>query len=147
MMTLSDTAIREIHARGGRMTVQRKVILAALEGLGGHPTAEEIHSYIQADHPEINLSTVYRNLRLLETGGLVNPRWFEGDRRQQRFDPLVATNHYHFRCQSCGCIIEFESREIEQAAAEFARLSQVEVTSTVFTVYGFCSDCRVGAAG
>jgi len=141
-MTLSDTAVREIHARGGRITLQRQLILAALEQLGGHPTAEEIFQFVRQSNPDINLSTIYRNLRTLQEQGLISPRWFEEDHRQQRFDPALHADHYHFRCQNCGRIVEFDSPKIDQVVAEYAQSNQVEVCSATFTLYGLCPECR-----
>jgi Fe2+ or Zn2+ uptake regulation protein len=141
-MSLSETAVQNIHARGGRITLQRQLILAALENLGGHPTAEEIYLHVRRDNPDINLSTIYRNLRSLESQGLISPRWFEEERRQQRFDPTVQTDHYHFRCRNCSRIMEFDSFEIDHFIDEFAAAHRLEISSATFTLYGLCPECQ-----
>ncbi len=143
-MSLSETAVHNIHAQGGRITLQRQLILAALENLGGHPTAEEIYLHVRQDNPEINLSTIYRNLRTLEDQGLISPRWFEDDRRQQRFDPAVQAEHYHFRCRQCNHIMEFDSPEIDGFISAYTAKNNVEITSATFTLYGLCPDCLQG---
>src|SRR2546422_549325 len=47
------------------MTVQRRLVLDALQRARHHTTAEEIARQIRARHPQIDPSTVYRNLAAL----------------------------------------------------------------------------------
>src|SRR5260370_18655500 len=58
-----DQRVRE---SGKRMTVQRRLVLEALERAGHHITADEIAARIRKQHPQIHPSTVYRNLDALE---------------------------------------------------------------------------------
>src|ERR1051326_1217739 len=80
--------LRQLDARGYRLTPQRQLILEALFACANQPpgtpaaspeptrhvTAEEIHAYIKERFPQINLSTVHRTLELLEELGLVTHR-------------------------------------------------------------------------
>src|SRR5437773_2696681 len=62
----------EIRSKGKRMTVQRRLVLDALQRARHHTTAEEIARQVRLRHPQIDPSTVYRNLAALAAlAGLV----------------------------------------------------------------------------
>ena len=60
-----------LEERGYRLTPQRMMVLAAIEGSSNHISAEEIYSQIRAKYPRVNISTVYRTMELLKGLGLV----------------------------------------------------------------------------
>ncbi|MEW6651698.1 MAG: transcriptional repressor [Chloroflexota bacterium] len=126
------------------MTSQRRLILETLMECSDHPTAEEIFARALKKNPALNLSTVYRTLRWLEQQGLVNTRRFDGERRLERFDPVVekGENHYHFRCRQCNQIIEFDSPLLELVKTHFQDCFGGEVQTASLVFYGVCSECR-----
>jgi len=147
MSTLIELAEQRLHAQGGRMTLPRRLILEALECLSCHPTAEELFAVVRQRDPSINLSTVYRTLRWLETEGLVSTRRFEDSSRQERFDPAHPAEHFHFVCRNCKEVIEFDSPLIRQAQVLFAQESGATVESASAVFYGLCLRCCRGAQG
>lgn len=142
MGNLIGQSEERLRAQGGRMTPQRRLILAALETLAGHPTAEELFNLVRKEDSSLNLSTVYRTLRWLEQEGLVSARFFNEERRQERFDPAYPSDHQHFMCSQCKNVFEFDTGLIDQIKAEFARKSGAHVETGSITLYGLCSDCR-----
>lgn len=140
---LLRNAKRTLSTSGGRMTAQRKLILAALAESPGHPTAEEIHRMVQPKNPAVNLSTVYRTLRWLEQEGLVNSRHFEGEPHQDRFDPVAERggDHHHFRCRGCNRIIEFDAPLLEQVRQTFIENHGGQVDTAALVFYGLCAEC------
>jgi Fe2+ or Zn2+ uptake regulation protein len=137
---LQETRQR-LHSQGGRMTSQREIILAALDSLDTHPTAEELHAIAAREDPSLNLSTVYRTLRWLEQEGLVSTRRFDEDRRQDRFDRMLPSQHHHFLCTSCGSVIEFDNPAIKALQANFESQHSARVESISLTFYGLCARC------
>src|SRR4029434_6820695 len=89
-----------VRASGMRMTVQRRLVLEALQRARHHVTAEDIATRIRARHPQIDPSTVYRNLEALETLGYVTHTHF--DDRVTRRHRADAQQHRHLLCRSCG---------------------------------------------
>ena len=65
-----------LRERGQRMTPQRQLILEAVQQLEGHISAEAVHAQVAARFPQVNISTVYRTLELLQELGLVTPHPF-----------------------------------------------------------------------
>lgn len=140
MPDLLQESIKRIQSQGGRMTAQRRLILETLQELESHPTAEELHEQVSRHDPTLHLSTVYRNLRWLEQEGLVSSRFF-GDERQERFDPALPAEHYHFVCSSCKKIIEFDSLLVNTIKAQFELHSGASVDSGTIVLHGICADC------
>jgi Fe2+ or Zn2+ uptake regulation protein len=132
---------QRLHSQGGRMTSQRKLILAALDSLDTHPTAEELHAIAARDDPSLNLSTVYRTLRWLEQEGLISTRRFDEDRRHDRFDPMLPSQHHHFLCTACSSVIEFDHPVISTLQADFENRYGARVESINLTFYGLCARC------
>lgn len=142
MTTLLDDAAQILQIQGGRMTEQRRLILETLESLESHPSAEELHRIVRQQYPDIHLSTVYRTLRWLESEGLVSSRWFEGERRQERFDPALPIEHHHFLCTRCGKVIEFDSLMVDEIVEQFELEFQANIEATTLVLYGACASCR-----
>ena len=138
--------VQEVNLRlqsdGGRMTTQRRLILQALERLSDHPTAEEIHALVRKSDPSINLSTVYRTLRWLESLELISSHHLDQNKHQDRFDPVSATDHFHFRCEKCGTIIEFNDPAVDDLVASFEARHNCQVKGATLMFYGLCPDCQ-----
>jgi Fe2+ or Zn2+ uptake regulation protein len=124
------------------MTTQRQLILDVLDSFEGHPTVEDIYLAAQSIESSIHLSTVYRTLNWLEEQGLVKPRWFQEDRRQQRSDPADSHDHHHFRCLSCGEIVEFTEPLVDRIKDTFEIESGAWVSHASLVLYGECPHCR-----
>jgi Fe2+ or Zn2+ uptake regulation protein len=142
-LSLVEQVTQKLHAEGGRMTAQRRLILDVLGGAPDHPTAEEIYLRARGFDETLHLSTVYRTLRWLEEEGFVSPRWFEDERRQERFDPVggEASDHYHFRCRVCNAIVEFAEPLVEEIKQAYETRSGGRVESATLTLYGVCAHC------
>jgi Fe2+ or Zn2+ uptake regulation protein len=82
-----------------RMTHQRQVILEEIRKVNTHPTADEVYTMVRKRLPRISMGTVYRNLEILSTLGLI--RKVGPVTSQMRFDGNTRA-HYHIRCIRCG---------------------------------------------
>lgn len=143
-ISLVDQVTEKLRSEGGRMTAQRKLILEVLESSPDHPTAEEIYTRARESDESLHLSTVYRTMRWLEEEGLVSSRWFDDERRQERFDPVTddQVDHYHFRCRVCNAIVEFPEPLIDKIKANYQVRFGGVVENATLTLYGVCEHCR-----
>jgi Fe2+ or Zn2+ uptake regulation protein len=143
-ISLIQQVTEKIRSDGGRMTAQRKLILAVLESYPDHPTAEDIYTRALEQDASLHLSTVYRTLRWLEEEGFVSPRWFEDERRQERFDTISDEkhDHHHFRCRLCNQIVEFPEPLIDEIKALYEERFGGSVESASLTLYGVCKACH-----
>ncbi len=120
-----------------RYSRQRELIYQCLAGTTEHPTAEMIYTKLKAEHPNLSLGTVYRNLNLLTEDGKAIKMPFS----VERYDANV-TPHPHFQCTACGGVydIMLPYQAALDQAAEAASGHKIEGHSIVFR--GVCSHCR-----
>src|SRR5437899_9721689 len=105
---------KHVRDSGKRMTIQRRLVLEALERAKHHITADEIAARIRRQHPQIDPSTVYRNLEALEKLGHVTHTHFED--RVTRWHLADEHRHGHLVCRSCGQELEVEMTVLEPLA-------------------------------
>jgi Fe2+ or Zn2+ uptake regulation protein len=142
MSELVSQASERLRSQGGRMTSQRRLLLSILDSLGEHPTAEELMLIAREQDPDLNLSTVYRTLRWLEAENLVSARLFAEERRQERFDAALPSEHHHFMCTRCKNVIEFDTDLLGDIKAQFQKSSGASVSTGSIVLYGLCPSCR-----
>lgn len=128
-----------LRERGQRLTPQRELVLAAVDELG-HGTPEEIHTEVSRHVPAVNISTVYRNLALLEELGVVRVVHL-GD-RIPTYHSIALPAHVHLTCAGCDRVIDASPREFRELAADLARTYDFQVDLTRLVIPGRCRDCR-----
>ncbi|WP_035247570.1 Fur family transcriptional regulator [Desulfogranum mediterraneum] len=121
------------------MTHQREIILAELKKSTDHPTADELYERIKRQLPRISLATVYRNLEILSTAGMIRKLEISG--RQKRFD-WDLREHHHISCLRCQRVdnIELEVQEMLPAQAEDRQGYDISGWRVEF--FGLCPKCR-----
>ena len=130
--------MKELLGKDMRLTNQRRIIMEQLQSVTSHPTADEIYSMVREKMPRISLGTVYRNLEVLSSLGLV--RKLENSAGQKRFDGDMSP-HHHIRCEVCGKVGDiFDAPDltgIEQGLA-----TSYEITGFTLEFSGICPECR-----
>ena len=95
-----------LHEAGLKATAPRLALLNALRKERSHPTAEELHELLRADHPSISLSTVYLGLEAFLSAGLC--RKVPAKDGKMRVDGVPAP-HDHALCTACGAVFDIDS--------------------------------------
>ena len=103
--------VSKLAEKGYRMTPQRLMIVTAIENATNHTNAEEIFEQVIQKYPNVNISTVYRTLDLLEELGMVTKTDL-GD-GSVRYHPVNKGHHHHLVCRDCGAIIELNESVME----------------------------------
>ncbi len=88
-----------------RNTIQRALVLEAVQSLHEHPTSADVYEAVRAKHPNISRATVYRNLGVLADKGEVLRVEVAGG--ADRYD-FFNEPHYHARCRQCGMIFDVD---------------------------------------
>ena len=122
-----------------RKSNQKEAIFSVLKGTTSHPTAEWVHKRVRREMPNISLGTVYRNLKLLKQEGTIAELDLAGT--QIRFDGNTQ-NHYHFRCEQCGCIFDVDEPVNKESDARIARKTGCKVSHHRLEFRGLCKDCQ-----
>ena len=122
-----------------RNTIQRQIVLQAVNQLHNHPTADAIYAFIAAQHPTISKATVYRNLRQLEAcGRLRRVAVPDGsDRYDGRLDP-----HEHMICETCGRAVDLCLGLEPGLLDQIRQKTGAAVSGCRLVIWGQCEACR-----
>jgi Fe2+ or Zn2+ uptake regulation protein len=125
-----------------RMTHQRSVILEEVKLCQGHPKADEVYERVRVRLPQISMGTVYRNLDVLASNGLI--RKLGPEFPQMRFDGNTE-DHYHITCMECGRIedmhLEPEDDPASQLEKALGKLTKYGVFGHKLEFMGLCPEC------
>jgi Fur family transcriptional regulator, ferric uptake regulator len=122
-----------------RMTKQRQVILEELQKVCTHPSADELYGMVRDRLPRISLGTVYRNLEMLASSGLIQKLDTMG--AQRRFDGNPEA-HYHIRCVHCGKVGDVEVQLSALLDDVLSTASDFEVWGHRLEFVGLCPQCK-----
>ena len=119
-----------------RMTPQREQVLDAVRRLG-HATPEEISEAVAG----VDVTTVYRNLELLEELGLV--RHAHLGHGAPAYRP-AEDDHVHVVCHTCGNVVDAPPDLVDELSQRLADERGFTLDRSHFTVFGTCRDCATG---
>ena len=129
-------------ARGtrGRGTRQAQALAAALAGLPGFCSAQEIHAELRRKGEHVGLATVYRHLQALSEQGSVDAiRDASGETLYRQCGTTV--HHHHLTCRTCGRSVEVEGRAVEQWAERVAAEAGFTDVGHTVELFGLCPEC------
>ncbi len=150
-MGIAETAVERLREflrdRSLRATSEREAIVRAIASQTGHFDVDELVEVVRKDGIDASRATVYRALPLLMEAGIVRCAVMSGDRR--RYEIAIDQKHHdHMMCLVCGCIVEFESDELESLQDRIAAAHGFEVTGHFHELVGRCQACVAkGASG
>jgi Fur family ferric uptake transcriptional regulator len=125
--------------RGGyRITPQRQLVLEAVERLR-HGTPEEILAEVQRTASGVNLSTIYRNLEVLEEVNLVSHAHIgHGAPTYHAVDDHV---HIHLVCDNCEKVQSIDAGIAEGFLDDLRRSTGFVTDVSHVALHGRCADC------
>ena len=119
---------------------KRNAILECLRSTTAHPSAEMVHEMLQKDHPDISLATVYRNLSLFRSQGMIQS--VGTVRGIERFDANTDP-HVHFVCTQCGTVLDLHQIEVPHLSRQVEASTGCSVESCQLTFTGLCENCNI----
>ena len=122
-----------------RNTRQRQVVLEELKRFSFHPTTSELYEIARRRLPKLSLGTVYRNLELLATDGVIQKLEIGGT--ESRFDGNPEP-HHHVRCVHCGRVDDVHGVPTDLVGNRFKTLSGYEILGCRLEFVGVCPDCK-----
>ncbi len=116
-MTMSAEYFREqLKQKGLKVTPQRIAIYEAVVKLKNHPTAENIIDFINKNHPNISVGTVYKVLDSLVENRLLKK--VKNEKDVMRYDALIH-KHHHLYCSDTDKIEDFDDPELDKIIADY----------------------------
>jgi Fur family peroxide stress response transcriptional regulator len=113
-------------------------MLELLQSTKSHPNAFWLYERMRPDFPNLSLSTVYRNLSILESQGMIQRLACGG--AFERYDADVSM-HSHFYCRACGCVYDIGTSDAERKALQSVGDNRHCLEGCHITYYGVCENC------
>lgn len=127
-----------------RMSRQRKAILNTLTDLHCHPTADEVYENVRRKLPHISLGTVYRNLEILSSSGVIRKIQLGG--AQMRFDDC-RDDHYHIRCLRCDRVDDLPLDPLSLSEEILSTHTGYKIVGHCLEFIGVCPQCQDDEGG
>ncbi len=120
-----------------RKTNQEQIVFDSLEHLG-HATSEELINYINENNNNISLATIYRNLtKLIEDKKVKKVKLGSVEVYE-----TVKNKHYHFKCRSCGIVIDIDTEALPLDLDKIKSLNDDVIEDCDLVFYGICHTCK-----
>ena len=132
-----------LKQRGVRLTRQRQILLDLIDKSGQHLDAERLYVMAKEKDPKLNRVTVYRTLKMLKAGGLVDEldlMHIGGD--QHFYETRMKQEHAHIICLRCGKVEEFFGEPLQKLRRQIEQHFGFEVLLARTEVGGYCSHCQ-----
>jgi Fur family ferric uptake transcriptional regulator len=139
--------MKELAARGVRITAQRRVLVAIIQDSPRHLDAASLLQAARQQDRKIDRATVYRTLALLKDLGLIDEldlMHVEGEKHY--YEAKTSRDHSHMACFRCGAIVEYASPSLEKLKAEMTKQSGFQIRVVRLEVGGLCKRCRKTAS-
>ena len=139
--------LKELSARGVRMTAQRRLLVSIIQDSPRHLDAATLLEIARKRDEQIDRATVYRTLSLLKGHGLIDEldlMHVEGEKHY--YEAKTSRDHCHMACFRCGAIMEYVSPSLEKLKAEMAAAgSGFEIRVVRLEAGGVCKRCQKSA--
>ena len=138
-----DSIKGSLKERGVRLTRQRSLLLELIDKSGEHLDAERLFQLAKLRDPKLNRVTVYRTLKLLKQGGLVDEldlMHYGGD--QHYYETRMKQEHAHVVCLRCGKVEEFFGEPLEAMRSQVEKQMGFEIAFARTEIGGYCSHCQ-----
>ena len=120
-----------------RNTIQRALVLEAVQSLHNHPTSADVYEVVRARHPNISRATVYRNL-----GGEVLR--VEVPNGADRYD-FLNKPHYHAKCRICGGVFDIDMPYQDDIVSQVSDAHGFTIEHHEIIFDGVCAHCKASA--
>ena len=132
-----------LKERGVRLTRQRQILLELIDQTGEHLDAERLYQMAKEKDPKLNRVTVYRTLKMLKAGGLVDEldlMHYAGD--QHYYETRLKQEHAHVVCLRCGKVEEVYGEPQQRLRKQIESHFGFQVLLARTEVGGYCAHCQ-----
>ncbi len=131
--------VRRLQGVGGRVTRQRREILAAIDAAAAGVSAEELVATVSARLGRPARSTVYRTLETLRAMGaidIVHPT-----PEHHRYLARRTPHQHHIVCESCGRVAVVDGCEFYRVIEAIESKTGFDIGRHTLEVFGRCAEC------
>jgi Fur family ferric uptake transcriptional regulator len=132
-----------LEAPAMRLTRQRQILLDLIDKTGEHLDAERLYRMAREKDPKLNRVTVYRTLKLLKEGGLVDELDLMHQAGEQHYyETRRKQEHAHVICLTCGKVEEFFGEPLQRLRRQIESHFGFQIVLARTEVGGYCSHCQ-----
>ena len=138
-----DSTEGSLKERGVRLTRQRQILLELIDRTGAHLDVDQLYRMAKERDPKINRVSVYRTLKMLKAGGLVDEldlMHYGGD--QHYYETRLKQEHAHVVCLRCGRVEEFFSEPLQRLRKQIESHFGFQILVARTEVGGYCAHCQ-----
>ena len=133
-----------LQEKGVRLTRQRRILLDIINNSGQHLDAESLYQMAREVDPKLNRVTVYRTLKLLKDGGMVDELDLMHQKGDQHFyETKLKQEHAHIICLRCGKVEEFFGEPLQKLRRQVESHFGFQILISRTEIGGYCSHCQV----
>jgi Fur family ferric uptake transcriptional regulator len=132
-----------LKERGIRMTRQRQILLDLIDQSGQHLDAESLYQLARQRDSKLNRVTVYRTIKMLKQGGLVDEldlMHLGGD--QHYYETRLKQEHAHVICLRCGKVEEFFGEPLQRLRRQVEETFGFNILVARTEIGGYCAHCQ-----
>src|SRR5690349_22862853 len=139
----SSSSKRSLMEKGMRLTRQRQILLDLIDKTGQHLDAERLYHLAREKDPKLNRVTVYRTLKLLKEGGLVDELDLMHQAGEQHYyETRRKGEHAHVVCLGCGKVEEFFGEPLQRLRKQIETHFGFQIVVARTEAGGYCSHCQ-----
>src|SRR3974377_1555672 len=137
---MAGSAIQtSLRGRVFRLTRQRLLLLELIDNSGLHLDAESLYQMAKERDPKLNRVTVYRTLKMLKEGGLVDEldlAHYEGEKHY--YETRLKQEHAHVICLRCGRVEEFFGEPLQKLRRQVESHFGFQILIARTEIGGYC---------
>jgi Fur family zinc uptake transcriptional regulator len=130
-----EEAVNILHEHGCKLTPQRDIILNTLLSIDGYTTVKDIYSNIKKEQPCISPDTVYRNLELLSSIGILDKTSMG---RSMVYEMHRSAHTHIMKCLMCGKVERLDICPLDYC---LNRIKDFQVVEHHIEILGYCNKC------
>jgi len=137
---MNDKIVEFLKENRIKVTNERTSIIGVLRKTNLPLTPAEIYLQVKTQLPKANLTTVYRNLEMLEDLRLLKRLAFN----QTGFSYELLTNrphHHHAVCKKCGRVEDLENIS-EKFVDKISQQTNFKIEDHNLEFFGLCENCQ-----
>lgn len=116
-----------------KITRRRRIIARVLEDSLDHPDIDLVHKRALEIDSGVNLSTVYRNVKLFEQWGLLKKHHFRD--HKVRYELETAIHHDHVIDIETNNVVEFTSSEVRSSILKALKIMGYDLLDYNLEIY------------
>ena len=125
-----------------RNTIQRALVLGAVQSLHNHPPSADVYEVVRARHPNISRATGSRTLGVLANRGEVLR--VEVPNGADRYD-FLNKPHYHAKCRICGGVFDIDMPYQDDIVSQVSDAHGFTIEHHEIIFDGVCAHCKASA--